>query len=121
MKKIVELVYLICLVGLILNGQTKADEEALRKLPQTHCDAWNKHDAHELAKLMADDGDFMTVATVYLHGRADYEKFHVRLLSRRFRTSTFMPVETSVRFLRPDMGVVHWSWTTEQTVHPVSD
>ena len=112
MKKIVELVYLICLVGLILNGQTKADEEALRKLPQAHCDAWNKHDAHELAKLMADDGDFMTVATVYLHGRADYEKFHVRLLSRRFRTSTFMPVETSVRFLRPDMGVVHWSWMT---------
>ena len=38
MKKIVELVCLICLVSLILNGQTKADEEALRKLPQAHCD-----------------------------------------------------------------------------------
>jgi uncharacterized protein (TIGR02246 family) len=110
MKKIAELVCLICLVNLVLNGQTKADEEAVRKLPQMHCDAWNKHDAHELAKLMATDGDFVTVATVYLHGRADYEKFHARLLIGRFKTSTFTPLETTVRFLRPDMAVVHWSW-----------
>jgi len=50
------------------------------------------------------------VATVYQHGRADYEKFHGRLLSGRFKDSTFTPLETTVRFLRPDMGVVHWSW-----------
>ena len=93
-----------------INAQTKADEDAIRKLPQAHCDSWNKHDAHELAKLMADDGDFVTVATVYLHGRADYEKFHARLLSGRFHNSTFTPLETTVRFLRPDMAVVHWSW-----------
>jgi uncharacterized protein (TIGR02246 family) len=95
---------------LSVNAQTKADEEAVRKLPQAHCDAWNKHDAHELAKLFAEDGDFVTVATVYLHGRADYEKFHDRLLSGRFRNSTFTPLETTVRFLRPDVAVVHWSW-----------
>lgn len=104
------LLLLVCLVSASLNAQTKADEEAVRKLPQTHCDAWNRHDGHELAKIMADDVDFVTVATVYLHGRADYEKFHVRLLSGRFKDSTFTPLETTVRFLRPDMAVVHWSW-----------
>jgi uncharacterized protein (TIGR02246 family) len=93
-----------------VHAQTKADEDALRRLPQAHCDAWNKHDAHELAKLMAEDGDFVTVATVYLHGRADYEKFHARLLSGRFRNSIFTPLEITVRFLRPHMAVVHWSW-----------
>lgn len=93
-----------------LSAQTKPDEEALRKLPQAHCDAWNKHDAHELAKLFAEDGDFVTVATVYLHGRADYETFHDRLLKGRFKDSIFIPLETTVRFLRPDMAVVHWSW-----------
>ena len=93
-----------------LKAQTKEDQEAVRKLPQVHCDTWNKHDAHELAKLMADDGDFVTVATVYLHGRADYEKFHTRLLSGRFKNSVFTPLETTARFLRPDMAVVHWSW-----------
>ena len=92
-----------------LNAQSKADEEAVRKLPQAHCNAWNKHDAHELAKLVAVDGDFVTVATVYLHGRADCEKFHARPLNGRFRNSIFTPLETAVRFLRPDIAVVHWS------------
>jgi uncharacterized protein (TIGR02246 family) len=104
------LALLLFLASPNLSGQTKTDEEALRRLPQAHCNAWNKHDAHELAKLMADDGDFVTVATVYLHGRADYEKFHSRLLSGRFKDSIFTPLETTARFLRPDMAVVHWSW-----------
>jgi uncharacterized protein (TIGR02246 family) len=96
-----------------LSGQTKANEEAVRGLPQTFCDAWAKHDGHELAKIMADDADFVTVATVYLHGRADIEKFHVRLLSGRFQDSIITPLETTARFLRPDMAVVHWSWKME--------
>jgi uncharacterized protein (TIGR02246 family) len=104
------LALLLCVASPNLKAQTKEDEEAVRKLPQVHCNAWNKHDAHELAKLLADDGDFVTVATVYLHGRADYEKFHARLLSGRFKNSIFTPLETTVRFLRPDMAVVHWSW-----------
>jgi uncharacterized protein (TIGR02246 family) len=101
------------LIGASANAQTKADEEALRKLPQAFHDAWAKHDGHELAKIMADDVDFVTVATTYLHGRADFEKFHVRLLSGRFKESTLTPLETTVRFLRPGMAVVHWSWKIE--------
>jgi uncharacterized protein (TIGR02246 family) len=95
------------------NAQTKADEEAVRKLPQAFCDAWAKHDGHELAKIMAEDVDFVTVATTYLHGRTDFEKFHARLLSGRFKESTLTPLQTMVRFLRPDMAVVHWSWKIE--------
>jgi uncharacterized protein (TIGR02246 family) len=91
-------------------AQTRADEEALRKLPQAFSDAWAKHDGQELAKMMAGDVDFVTVATTYLHGRSDFEKFHVRLLSGRFKDSTITPLETTTRFLRPDMAVVHWSW-----------
>lgn len=108
------------LCGLVLllfaagtNGQTKADEKAVRKLPQAFCDAWAKHDGHELAKIMADDVDFVTVATTYLHGRSDFEKFHTRLLSGRFKDSTNTVLQTTTRFLRPDMAVVHWSWKIE--------
>jgi ketosteroid isomerase-like protein len=93
-----------------LNADTTSDEDAVRKLPQTFCDAWAKHDGHELAKMMAEDVDFVTVATVYLHGRADFEKFHVRLLSGRFKDSTITPLETTIHFLHPEMAVVHWSW-----------
>lgn len=104
------LLMLLLMTSSNLNAQTKADKEAVRKLPQAFCDAWAKHDGHELAKIMADDVDFVTVATVYLHGRPDFEKFHARLLSGRFKDSTLTTLENTMRFLRPDMAVVHWSW-----------
>jgi len=94
-------------------AQSKADEEAVGKLPQEFCEAWAKHDGHALAKIMAEDVDFVTVATTYLHGRTDFETFHVRLLSGRFKDSTISVLKTTTRFLRPDMAVVHWSWRIE--------
>ena len=51
-------------------------------------EAWAKHAGHGLAKIMADDVDFVTVATAYLHGRADFEKFHGRLLGGRSKEAT---------------------------------
>ncbi len=95
------------------NAQSKADEEAVRKLPQAFCEAWAKHDGHELARIMAEDVDFVTVATTYLHGRADFEKFHTRLLSGRFKEANLTSLQTTARFLRPDIVVVHWSWKIE--------
>jgi len=117
MKHLVRGVLLLFLAA-ATNAQSKADEEAVRKLPQAFCNAWAKHDGHELAKIMADDVDFVTVATTYLHGRADFEKFHVRLLSGRFKEAMITPLETTVRFLRPDMAVVHWSWKIEGDKNP---
>ena len=95
------------------HAQSKADEDAVGKLPQEFCDAWAKHDGYALAQIMAEDVDFVTVATTYLHGRADFETFHVRLLSGRFKDSTMTVLKTTTRFLRPDMAVVHWSWKIE--------
>jgi uncharacterized protein (TIGR02246 family) len=94
-------------------SQSKADEEAVVKLPQEFCAAWARHDGHALAQIMAEDVDFVTVATTYLHGRPDFEKFHARLLNGRFKDSIITPLETTSRFLRRDMAVVHWSWRIE--------
>jgi uncharacterized protein (TIGR02246 family) len=99
-------------------AQSKTDQEAVARLPQEFCDAWAKHDGHALAKIMADDVDFVTVATTYLHGRADFETFHVRLLSGRFKDSSIAALKSTTRFLRPDMTVVHWSWKIEGDKNP---
>src|SRR6266702_505579 len=118
MKHLLLAFFLLISAVLPAPAQTKADEAAVGKLPQAFCDGWAKHDGHELAKIMADDVDFVTVATAYLHGRSDFEKFHVRLLSGRFKEATITPLETTVRFLHPDMAVVHWSWRIERDKNP---
>ena len=101
-----------------IHAQTKSDEEAVRALPRAFCDAWAKHDGHQLASIMAEDVDFVTVGGVWFRGRADFEKYHTRLLAGRFKDSTNTPLEIDVRFLRPDEAVVHWSWRIEGDRNP---
>jgi uncharacterized protein (TIGR02246 family) len=113
---------LVCASSVIAaRGQSappKPDEETVRKLPQAFADAWNKHDGHELAKIMADDVDFVTVGATWIHGQADFEKYHTRVLSGRFSGSTTTPLQIAVRFLHPDVAVVHWSWKIEGDRNP---
>ena len=103
-------VLLVCSFATSTFTHADTDEEALRALPKIYCDAWAKHDGHELAQMMAEDVDYVNVGALWLHGRNDFEKYHSRLLSGRFRESTFTQLKTDVRLLRPDLAVLHWSW-----------
>ena len=85
----------------------------MRRLPQAFCDAFTSHDGHALARIMADDVDFVTVGALWLHGRTDFEKYHTRLLSGRFKDVICTNLQTSVRFLSPAFAVVHWTWTLQ--------
>lgn len=94
-------------------AQSKADEAAVRGIPKVFAAAWANHDGQQLARIMSEDVDFVDVAGDWLRGRADFALYHSRLLSVRFRESTLTPLEISVRFLRPDLAVLHWSWRVE--------
>jgi hypothetical protein len=83
-------------------AQTKADEEAVHNLPQAFIAAFNKHDGHQLAQIMADDVDFVTVGAMWLHGKPDFEKWHTRLLQGRFHGIKTEVLQVAVRFLRPE-------------------
>lgn len=94
-------------------AQSKIDEAAVRKIPQAFAAAWAKHDGQQLARIMADDVDFVDVGGDWLRGRADFALYHSRLLAVRFRDATLTPLEISVRFLQPDLAVLQWSWRVE--------
>jgi uncharacterized protein (TIGR02246 family) len=112
-----------CAVGLILlavpfvtptiYSQNKTDEAAVRDVPRAFAAAWAKHDGNLLAKTMSEDVDFVNVGGDWLHGRRDFALYHSRLLSGRFKESVLTPLDTSVRFLRPRIAVLHWSWRIE--------
>ena len=96
-----------------IHAQSKADEAAVHQIPQAFAAAWATHDGHQLAKIMSENVDFVNVGGDWLHGRKDFELYHTRLLSGRFKDSTVTPLKTAVRFLRPDLAVLHWSWKIE--------
>lgn len=100
----------LCLTA---HAQTAADELAIQRLPQAFAAAWAKHDGHQLAQIMSEDVDFVNVGGDWLHGRKDFELYHSRLLSGRFKESKVVPLETRVRFLRPNLAALHWSWKIE--------
>jgi uncharacterized protein (TIGR02246 family) len=94
-------------------AQTPIDQAAVRNIPQAFAAAWATHDGHELAKIMSEDVDFINVGGDWLHGRHDFELYHSRLLAGRFRESKCTVRDTAVRFLRPNLAVVHWRWGIE--------
>lgn len=93
-----------------LSAKIKSDQPA--DLATAFCIAWGHHDATELRKLFLPDADFVNVGALWLHG-SDFETFHSRLFKGRFKTSTLQPVIVKVRYLRPDVAVVRWSWRIE--------
>lgn len=100
------------------NAQTTADEQAVQDLPQAFSAAFNKHDGHLLAQIMAEDVDFVTVGAMWLHGRPDFEKYHTHLLTGRFHGIKMEVLRVAVRFLRPDIALVHWGWTASGDKNP---
>jgi uncharacterized protein (TIGR02246 family) len=111
MKRLLRDVLLVLFVaGCTVHAQDKTDEAAVHNVPQAFAAAWAKHDGHQLAKIMSEDVDFVNVNAEWLHGRTDFELIHTRLLSGRFKQSTVTPLEIKVRFLRPDLAVLHWNW-----------
>jgi uncharacterized protein (TIGR02246 family) len=100
------------------DAQTRADEQAVHKLPAAFAAAFNQHDGHQLAQLMSDDVDFVTVGAWWIHGKSDFEKYHTRLLDGRFHGIKMQVLQVAVRFLRPDIAIVHWSWTATGDRNP---
>ena len=92
------------------NAQTAADRAAVAGIPTLFSAAWATHRGDELAKLVSSDVDFVNVGAIWLHGKADFAKYHTRILMGRLGASTLTPLATDVRFLRADVAFVRWSW-----------
>lgn len=90
-------------------SQTAADRAQVEALPERFSRAWATHDGRELAKIMSPDVDFINVGAIWLRG-GNFAVYHDRILKGRFKSSTNVPLQTNVRFLRPDIAVVRWSW-----------
>jgi uncharacterized protein (TIGR02246 family) len=86
-----------------------ADEDAIRALEHRFNAAWDAHDPQRMAEALADDAQFITVNGAWTTTRDGFRDLMARLhgASGPFRASTRRTPEMQVRFLAPDIAILH--------------
>ena len=88
---------------------TKADEDAIREIELQFNEAWGRHDADAMVASLADDAQFVTVNGAWTKTHAEYLDLMKRLhgVNGPFRVSTRDTPEMHIRFLAPDVAMMH--------------
>jgi uncharacterized protein (TIGR02246 family) len=89
---------------------TTQDEAAIKSVMQAFMEAWNTHDAGVYAGLFTEDADFVNVMGLWMKGRSEIEQGHRQVFSTFLSDSYLRIIETTVRFLKPDVAVLHSTW-----------
>jgi uncharacterized protein (TIGR02246 family) len=104
----------IVLFSVVTLGTTAAsvqprptDVEAIHALVDRMTAAFNVHDAREAAAMYADDADFVSVRGERAHGRKEIEKRLAHIFATRARATTLKTLDTSIRFPKSDVAIVH--------------
>lgn len=97
-----------CFMGALVTTAAAADGP--EALVEGFARTWNAHDMKAFAQLFADDADFVNVAGMWWKGRAEIQTKHEQTHATRFKGTTLAASGTSVRLLRADVAVIHFSW-----------
>jgi uncharacterized protein (TIGR02246 family) len=91
-------------------ADTAKDDTAIRQIVKQVENAWNAHDGRAFAAPFAADADYVIVNGMYVKGRDAIEKGHQGIFDTVYKDSTNRGTVKSVRFLRPDVAIVHVEW-----------
>ena len=88
---------------------TKADEDAIRAIELGFNEAWGRHDPEAMVESLVEDAQFVTVNGAWSKTRGDFRDLMQRLHGPNgpFRSSTRETPEMHVRFLAPDVAMMH--------------
>jgi uncharacterized protein (TIGR02246 family) len=88
---------------------TKEDEDAIRAIELRFNEAWGRHDPDAMVESLAEDAQFVTVNGAWSKTRADFRDLMRRLHGPDgpFRSSRRETPEMNVRFLAPDVAMMH--------------
>lgn len=112
MKLPVTLAFLMLFVlGVNAHAQNNhsADEAALREAVKQMENGWNTKSGALFAKPFADDADYVVINGMYIKGRATIETAHQQIFDTIYKETKISLTVKQIRFLRPDVAVVHVS------------
>ena len=83
------------------------DEAAVRALYQQMMHGWNQGSGEAFAAVFAEDGDLIGFGGTHLKGRQEIARFHQPLFETHLKGTRLVGQVTSVRFLSPDVALMH--------------
>ena len=110
MKRLTPLVAIcvwLCAVPLAHGQDTSSDEQAIRALMAQTTQAFNDHDAKAWVQSCTPDARLVTVRGESMNGIAQIEKGLATIFATRGRKAALKTLDVAVRFIRPDVAVVH--------------
>lgn len=84
-----------------------ADEAAVRALYRQMMDGWNQGSGEAFAAPFDDEGDFIGFDDTRFKGRREIASSHQPLFDKWLKGSRLLGQVTSVRFLTPDVALMH--------------
>ena len=99
---------------------SRADEDAIRDIENRFNAAWDAHDPDRMAESLSDDAQFITVNGAWTVSRAGFLDLMQRLHGAHgpYRSSTRRTPEMHVRFLAPDIAILHSRfWIEGEVLH----
>ncbi len=88
-------------------GAFPSDEAAVRGLYQELIDGWNRGSGDAFAAVFAEYGDLVAFDGTYFKGRGEIAPFHQELFDRWLKGTRLLGRVKSVRFLSPDVALMH--------------
>src|SRR5262245_7692156 len=88
-------------------AQRDEDEAALRRLVDEMTEGFNRHNAHAATRMYTADADLVTVRGERFRGTEQFKQGLARIFATRAREASHRTHEVTVRFLRPDIALVH--------------
>jgi uncharacterized protein (TIGR02246 family) len=83
------------------------DEQAIHALVDQMTAAFNAHDARAATAMYSDDADFVSVRGERARGREEIEKRLTHIFATRAGAATLRTLDTTIRFAKPDVAIVH--------------
>ena len=92
-------------------AQTTNDDKPLRAIVQTLEDGWNAGDSAKFASPFMADADYVIVNGQHIRTRAVIDFGHKQIFGAIYKGSKNKAEIKQIRFLRPDVAVIHVEWT----------
>ena len=96
-----------------VQAQSQQDLNAIRKLENSWRDAWNRHDAEEMADLVDDRVEFLTINGQRIKGKQEVVTYLTTTHRDKYKQSRWTTRDIRIEILKPTVAVVHVDWTLD--------